>query len=178
MPRIKQEINPKSRKNLKQLCDELHITQKQLAEASGISENTLSKIATGRSPLTRQVAEEIIKVCHTYRIEWLLGFDDVPHENVMLNIPSLETAKRCLAVVKLLCTLGVSVGQVNDAGLFLPATQTGGFLFADKAVEIRRGEAVIWSGDMRKIECILPEICDFALFKIELLQREWRSDNG
>lgn len=53
MARIKQEINSKSRERLKRICEDLHITQKQLSGATGISENTLSKIATGRGPLTR-----------------------------------------------------------------------------------------------------------------------------
>ena len=76
MARLKQEINSKSPERLKRICEDLHITQKRLSEATGISENTLSKIATGRGPLTRQIAEEIIKICPSYRIEWLLGYDD------------------------------------------------------------------------------------------------------
>lgn len=171
MARMKQEINPKSRKNLKRLCDELNITQRQLSKATGISENTLSKIATGRGPLTRQIAEEIIKVCPSYRIEWLLGFDENPHETILINIPELEEAKQCLSAIDLLSKSGVEVGQVNNGGRFLPASKIGRFAFRDKDAEVRRGNTVIWSGDIRTLENVLLEICEFALFKVEMLQK-------
>ena len=38
MARIKQEINSKSRERLKRICEDLHITQKQLSGATGISD--------------------------------------------------------------------------------------------------------------------------------------------
>ena len=175
--RVRQEINPKSVLRLKLLCGELHITQKQLSETSGISENTLSKIATGRGPLTRQVAEEIVKVCPSYRIEWLMGFDDEPHETKMIKIQGLEALTKCLAAVDLLSKVGIEVGQ-GDAELFLPASKTRGFLFEDKAVEIRRGDTVIWSGSIQTIESTLLEICAFAQFKIELLQKGIGGNHG
>ena len=171
MARMKQEINPKSRKNLKHLCNELNITQKQLSEASGVSENTLSKIATGRGPLTRQIAEEIIKVCPSYRIEWLLGFDDKPHETSTLNIPGIDTAIRCLAAIDFLNTFGIEVGQVNDAGLFFPASRARGFIFGDWNAEVRKKNEIIWSGSIQTIENTLLDIYEFALFKIEQLQK-------
>lgn len=179
MARMKQEINPKSRRNLKRLCDELDITQKQLSEATGVSENTLSKIATGRGPLTRQIAEEIIKACPTYRIEWLLGFDENPHETIPINtIPGLETAKLCLSVIDLLSVSGIEVGQVNTIGRFLPTRKTRGFIFKDKDAEVRCGDTVVWSGNIRALENVLLEICDFSLFKIEMLQKRMENSNG
>ena len=171
MPKRKQEINPNSRKNLKTLCDELRITQKQLAKASGVSENTISKIATGKSPLTRQIAEEIIKVCPSYRIEWLLGFDNTPRDVQVIKIPGIDTAKRCLAVINLLDELGFSVGQVTDSAIFLPASEMGGFMFENKDVEIRYGNTVVWNGNIKAIHAVLLEICDFSLFKIEMLKK-------
>ena len=170
MARRKQEINSKSRERLKRLCEDLHITQKQLSDATGISENTLSKIATGRGPLTRQVAEEIIKVCPAYRTEWLLGFDVPPHETIPINIPGIETAKRCLAAVDLLSASGVEIGQVTDTGVFLPASGMRGFMLEGKNVEVRRGDAIVWSGNLRTIENVLLEICEFSLFKIDFLK--------
>lgn len=172
MARRKQEITLEAGKRLRQLCRELGVSQKQLAEAAMVSENTLSKIATGRGPLTRPVAEAIIAACPSYRIEWLMGDDDHAHNTTALEIPGLVTAKWCLAAVNLLTALGVSVGQVTDKGLFLPVSEAGGFLYGvgDRA-EIRRGNAVVWSGDIRAIESALLEICDFSLFKIELLAK-------
>ena len=56
MARTAQEINSKSADRLKQLCHDLGISQTKLAELSGLTTNTLSKIATGKSPLTHYVA--------------------------------------------------------------------------------------------------------------------------
>lgn len=178
MARIKQEINPKSSKNLKYLCSELHITQKQLSAATGISENTLSKIATGRGPLTRQIAGEIIKAFPSYRIEWLLGFDDSPHKYISVKLCGVEAAVKCLAAIDLLSASGVEVGQVNSAGVFFPASKGMGFVLGNQCVEIRRGNNVIWSGSIQTIEHVLLEICEFSLFKIGLLQKEWGDRSG
>lgn len=174
MARKKQEINSKSRERLKRICEDLHITQKQLSGATGISENTLSKIATGRGPLTRQIAEEIIKICPSYRIEWLMGFDDNPHEAKMIEIHGLETLAKCISAIDLLSASGIEIGQVNAAGVFLPASKTRGFVFEDRSVEIRRGDDVVWNGSIQTIENTLLEICAFSLFKVELLKNEWR----
>lgn len=174
MARTKQEINSKSRERLKRICEDLHITQKRLSEATGISENTLSKIATGRGPLTRQIAEEIIKACPSYRIEWLMGFDDKPHETEMIKIHGIETLTKCLSAIEFLSAAGIEIGQVTAAGVFLPASKTRGFVFEDRSAEVRRGDDVIWIGSIQTIENTLLEICAFSLFKIELLKNEWR----
>lgn len=178
MAQSKQKIQPQSSIRLKQLCNELHITQKQLHDATGISENTLSKIATGKGPLTRQVAEEIIKACPTYRIEWLLGFDDSPHNSKVLNMPGVKDLARHIAAIDFLNALGIEIGQVNNAGLFLPASEMRGFMFDDRSIEIRRGNTVIWTGNMQTIENTLLEIGEFALFKINRLEIEERENNG
>ena len=103
--------------------------------------------------------------------EWLLGFDENPHETILINIPELEEAKQCLSAIDLLSKSGVEVGQVNNGGRFLPASKIGGFAFRDKDAEVRRGNTVIWSGDIRTLENVLLEICEFALFKVEMLQK-------
>lgn len=178
MSKRKQSINRKSQERLKILCNELHITQKQLSEMSCVSENTLSKIATGKGPLTRQVAELIVEACPVYRVEWLLGFDDAPHKANALNDSEIESARKILATIRLLNALDISIGQVNDDGVFLPAIGTNGFLFDDKTIEIRCGDVITWQGDMQEIECALLEICDFSFFKINVLQKRWRENNG
>lgn len=164
MARKKQEINPKCRIRLKQLCDDLNISQKQLASASGVSENTLSKIATGKSPLTQATAAEIIKIVPSYRIEWLMGLDDQPHEVHVLHVPGLEEVVRSSAAMRMLECLGISVGQSNGNGVFFPASR--GFLLRVNEAEIRKGNTTIWSGPRHEVESALLEICEFAEFKI------------
>jgi len=172
MAKKKQIPNPKSKANLKRMCDELDITQKQLSEASGVSENTISKIATGRGPLTRQIAEEIIKVCPSYRIEWLLGIDENPYNVIKIKIPGLEAARKYLDAATFLHGLGYEIGQINDSGIFFPVNEMGGFCLSEhhEAV-IKKADAVIWRGSLQEIERVLLEICDFSLFKIERLAK-------
>lgn len=76
MARTKQEINPKSADRLKQLYQEHNITQEWLSGESGISQNTLSRIANRKTALSHAVATEIIKVFPNERVEWLMGLDD------------------------------------------------------------------------------------------------------
>jgi transcriptional regulator with XRE-family HTH domain len=166
MSRRAQEINPKCKIRLNQLCTELGITQKQLAVASMISENTLSKIATGKSPLSEKIAEDIIKVCPGYRVEWLRGLDDEPHKARFLHIPGLEDVNRYCAAIKLLKSIGISVGQSTDNGMFSLADR--GFLPCLGA-EIKKGDTIIWKGTVEEITSVLLEICEFSLFKIERL---------
>lgn len=172
MAKKKQIPNPKSKANLKRICDELNITQKQLSEASGVSENTISKIATGRGPLTRQIAEEIIKACPSYRIEWLLGIDDRPHNIIEIKIPGLETVHKYLEAATFLHGLGYEIGQINESGIFFPVHEIGGFCLPEHhQAEIRKADSVIWRGSLQEIEDVLLEICDFSLFKIERLKK-------
>lgn len=96
MARKKQEINSKSGDRLKQLCAEMHITQKQLSQMSGVSENTLSKISTGRGPLTPQIAQEIVRVCPLYSTEWLIGDTDyksMDDENIQKIIKVINKSR-------------------------------------------------------------------------------------
>lgn len=76
MARTKQEVNPKSAERLKQLYQEHNITQEWLSGETGISQNTLSRIANKKTALSHTVATEIVKVLPNERVEWLMGLDD------------------------------------------------------------------------------------------------------
>ncbi len=170
MARKKQAPNPESSAKLKLICKELKITQKQLSEASGVSENTISKIATGRGPLTQQTAEQIIHACPSYRIEWLLGIDNNPQHIRHIKIPALETARRDLDAATLLHGLGYEIGQISEKGIFFPVSEVCGFLFPEScSVAIKKADTIIWRGNTQEILEILREVCDFSLFKIERL---------
>lgn len=71
------EINPKTGQRVKELCIELGITQKELADKIHLSEKTVSSMVRGHSGVTRPTAEAIVCCFPEYRIEWLLGIDDV-----------------------------------------------------------------------------------------------------
>lgn len=81
MARTRQKVNPKSADRLKQFYREHKITQERLSEVTGISQNTLSRIANGKAALSHVVATEIVKVFPDIRVEWLMGLDDYRTEN-------------------------------------------------------------------------------------------------
>ena len=80
MPRPKLEINPICGKRLKQVCQEQGITQKQLSKKIHLSEQGISAIVQGNARLTGDMANRVIEVFPQYRVEWLLGYDDMPTE--------------------------------------------------------------------------------------------------
>ena len=76
MARTRLEINPKSADRLKQLYEERSITQEWLSGKTGISQNTLSRIANKKAPLSHFVATKIVEVFPEERAEWFMGLDD------------------------------------------------------------------------------------------------------
>ena len=76
MAKTKQEINPKSAERLKQLYIEHDVTQFWLSKETGISQNTLSRIANGKTALSHKVACDIAKVLPDVSPYWLMGESD------------------------------------------------------------------------------------------------------
>lgn len=76
MAKTKQEINPKSAERLKRVYIEHDITQFWLSRETGISQNTLSRIANGKMALSHKVACDIAKVLPDVSPYWLMGESD------------------------------------------------------------------------------------------------------
>lgn len=76
MAKTKQEINPKSAERLKQLYIEHNVTQIWLSNETGISQNTLSRIANGKTALSHKVACDIAKALPGVSPYWLMGESD------------------------------------------------------------------------------------------------------
>ena len=71
------EINPIPAENLKKLIEREKIKQQELADLLFMSQQSISRIIQKKQSLTDQTARAIIKAFPDYRIEWLLGYDDV-----------------------------------------------------------------------------------------------------
>lgn len=80
------EINTESCERLKLLLTKYHITQKEIADGVGYSVQHISRIKTGKSPLTLETAKAICNVVNQKRMpiskadeirfEWLMAFDN------------------------------------------------------------------------------------------------------
>ena len=86
MARPKVEINPICGKRLKQICREQGITQFQLSQMINLSQQGISAIVNGHASLTGEMANRVIEKFPQYRIEWLLGHDDIPTEEYVQSI--------------------------------------------------------------------------------------------
>ena len=107
MPKKPTEIKSIHAVRLKSLLREQNIKQNQLSEMlkknySTLSQQTLSKIITGKAPLTTERAYDIIALFPFYRIEWLLGDaddafrfqnSDIKFEKDMLNVGAYSLVK-------------------------------------------------------------------------------------
>lgn len=90
MPRIPVKINPKCGERLKVICDEQGIKQYRLGQLIQKSEKTVSSMVKGHSSVTRDTAEAVVAVFPQYRIEWLLGFDDIKTKQEASLIDELQ----------------------------------------------------------------------------------------
>ena len=99
MSRQRTEINPIRAERVKTLIDREKITQKELADMIFQSQQNISRIVQQRQPLTEETAQDIIRAANrivdekeaaqagitleeygshiTYRVQWLLGYDDM-----------------------------------------------------------------------------------------------------
>lgn len=78
MGRTKIKIVPKQANRLKHVLSEFGISQNQLARESFISQQKLSRVATGKANLDIGEAESIVRTrpAFGFRWQWLIGADD------------------------------------------------------------------------------------------------------
>ena len=91
-------INPKSAERLKQFYIDENITQMELSERILVSQNTLSKIANGKAPMSPAIAQEIRKKFPHINVDWLLGESDFKtiEERIEWNIDFAFSKGKCL----------------------------------------------------------------------------------
>ena len=71
------EINPVRADRVKTILERENVTQQRLAELIFQTQQNISRIMQKKQPLTEETAKAIIAACPEYRIEWLLGYDDI-----------------------------------------------------------------------------------------------------
>lgn len=99
------EINPEPAKRLKELLMLENVTQEKLSDLIHLSQQSISRIIQKKQSLTDQTARAVIKVFPNYRIEWLLGFDDImTHTDDLRNLihNKVDTAEAINQVISLI----------------------------------------------------------------------------
>lgn len=193
MAKSKQEINPKSAIRLKQLYEEHGITQVWLSDKTGISQNTLSRIANGKTALSYTIACEIVKVVPDISVEWLMGTSDFPTDMLKSAFPAFKSLyfkiKNEKAVLAFLKTFGITIeaivspdiGNISTEEFFcLPESKQKDILAAtfeewgsEQYFMIKKsdGEVVKRISGAEK-ERFIEDICDYVEFKFDKLTEE------
>lgn len=77
MSKKKTEINPVPADRFNTILSRENIKQTELSEKLHLTQQTISNIKRKKQNLTDQTARAIIELFPDYRIEWLLGYDDI-----------------------------------------------------------------------------------------------------
>ena len=80
MSRKPTEIQPIRAERLKELIKDLNMSQTDFSKSVNYSQQHISGIINQKTALTEETAQDIISVYPDYRIEWLLGYDDIDIE--------------------------------------------------------------------------------------------------
>lgn len=122
----------------KQLLRNEKITQEKLHELTGISQNTLSRLANGKTDMTKRLATSIVAAFPKYRIEWLLGLDDCATErDISIAWVKSETKrwnrelKLADAAIKIMAISGYTMTSTNESDDLQHKIMKDGVAFCD-----------------------------------------------
>lgn len=177
MAKIKQEINPKSAERLKELCKRFNTTQTAISEKAYISQNTLSKIAQGKAPMTYTVASAIASNFPSVSVEWLMGNDDymnfVEEGISLISTVATESKERGKAVRTLIRLAGYEIGNIDDTPNSSKEKKIESIkYYLEHGIPIRKNEQIIAHIPAEKFRLIELDIQELAELRIKSYLRE------
>ena len=163
MSRKKTEINPIRAERVKELIKRENITQIQLADRIYQSQQNISRIVQNRQPLTEETARLIVQAFPEYRIEWLLGYDEIMMKKDVIptKYEKLRTEKDTLEKAVL------SLIRLSDFDIKLKSLENAEDLhnFLKKYCTITRdGKSITFS--VEELNSFENEICDYIEFRL------------
>ena len=133
MSKVKTKIDPKRAERLKILIKREGLKQKQFADRINLSAEHVSLIINNKEGLSNIRAAEIIRQFPTYRLDWLLGKDDLmTNEDVMLDIYCTDKKLKVAEDEVLRQAIQVVCGYegIKDGESILNSTKAKAFLEA------------------------------------------------
>lgn len=163
MSRKKTEMNPIRTERVKTLLNHAGITQKDLADRIFMTQQNISRIVQKKQPLTEETARLIIQSFPEYRIEWLLGYDDIMLKKDLIptKYNKLRTEKDTLEKSIL------SLIRLSDFQIDLKSIENAEDLhnFLKKYCTITRdGKSITFS--VEDLNAFENEICDYIEFRL------------
>lgn len=175
MGRKRTLINPVRAKRLKALIEAEGITQTEFAESLYRSQQSISRIITGKNALTEETAKEIIEKFPRYRLEWLLGYD--PYMTQLdLNVATLEKGMEETDILH----SGVNVFLHLSGYSISPAYENDGTLegtvkaITSGYVISRDGQSITL--DLLQFNQFANKISDYVDFELQHMIRSSKSD--
>lgn len=158
------DIKPNRAERLKTLLNREGISQKELGSRIGVSEVTISKIMTGRQPLTDQRISDIISSFPVYRRAWLAGEDEyMTEEERRYSLSRSEEEK---------------AERLRNA--FLSVVSTTQFQLlkdSDKYVMYLEGKR-IGECEEASINRVIEEMAEFIEFRLTKIKKGFDQDRG
>ena len=172
MSRKKTEINPIRAERVKTIIErekklDKSFTQKTFAERIFQTQQNISRIINMDNALTEETAQDIIRAFPDYRIEWLLGYDDLmTHDDWADNIQNKKdlVANGMWGIIEnSLNQKGKSLKFVHREGQHIDSSER---LHADcyySVVDKKTGEELkrMTALEMVQFEQKIQEYCDF-----------------
>ncbi len=177
MARKRGEINPNSAINLKMLCVKYGITQARLSELTGVSQNTVSGIVTGKVAMSYPVAQEIAKQFSGVLIEWLMGSgEDMTEEERVKRITNVDAEalsksfetdqRRRLCLKELINVLGYDI--VGDGFIFDEGTGSFVLCSDDPSFYVVSPDGERAAISYRELQFIVGQIISLAKAELEM----------
>lgn len=168
MAKTKQEVNPKSADRLKQLYRTRNITQFWLSEKTGISQNTLSRIANGKAPLSHRIAGDIIELFPDIRAEWLMGEDDFQTEMDKLKNAIGNLHDTYGLITQLMALHGYTFKEVDLS----KCSEFEKSIYGETAVDLRNSKGKVHRISYQRWRRIIGEIDRFVEFEFFSIFKE------
>lgn len=105
MGRKRTEINPIRAERVKTIIQREKLNQKQLADVLNRTQQNINNIVQGKTGLTEEAAKQIIALFPHYRLQWLLGYDDIMfHTDELRQVihRKVNTAEAKIQVISLI----------------------------------------------------------------------------
>lgn len=137
MGRNKAEINPNCGKRLRKLLDDNKMTAAELSKRVNCTQQHLSRVATGKSNLSPEIASAIAKVFPGTRVGWLLGIDDCQTDQDLIGIKMQEKMDNCEATHTLIQFAIRQLGyEIEYPSKEEEGELIGGILFCEKSIDV------------------------------------------
>ena len=180
MARPRAKINDKRCMRLKQLIGERKITQTQLSEETGISQQAISAMVQGKANVTETTSAAIVRLFPEYSTEWLLGFSDYKNNKEKFR----SVIARGQDESNLLLSGLIAFARLTEYKIDLTYPAKNMYTVEERLKIAREGYTISHNNasirlSIDEMNAFENEVCDFVELQLKhLFKRKGVTDNG